>query len=321
MSPALDIRFDIDKVETATNSRSYGFEAWRVFWGAIDPNWMAPAVLREGDTAATLRHQEHVFCIEVEALPDKLQDVQRALSTNFVFQRLAANPPFVNADSPATPVLAEVGRVVDGHLTGTGAAAAALEIAAGRAPAPPPPQVYAPATPPLHPALSAAVAEYSKRRYQVLTVPGAPGTMVTMDRRATRFNWLLTVALLILFGVGALVYVAIWAIWGVHRNYRVTLSVGPDGTVQELGDNLAVFDRDHLRAHRNRLVGFGAVLAAVAFFGLITTIGYPLDPGATDKLAVTATVGILFLAIPAGGASLLFRAARTATRKLKGQVR
>lgn len=383
MASALDVRFDIDKLKRATNSELYGFESWKVFWGAIDPSRVMVAVLRDGDTAATLSHQENVFCIEVEANPDKLREVQRALSTSVAFRQLAANPPFVDAGQPATQLFSDAGRVVGGHLTGDGWAASALSWAGGPAPTaaaptqlapdtrPPPahlppgypqptqaygppnsaypqaygppaqpygppapayhqaygppswpyPQTYGTPAPTLSPALSVAIAAYAKRRYQVLMVPGAPGGVVTMERKATSFNWLLALALLILFGVGALVYLAIWAIWGVHRSYRVTLSVGPNGEVQEIGDALAVFDRDNLRTHRNRLVGFGTLFAAVATMGLATAIAYPLDPATTDKLAVVMSVGIIVFLIPAGLAFLLLRMAQTATQKLRSQIR
>ena len=33
--PTLGIRFDIEKV----GGGSYGFEAWKIFWGAIEPLW------------------------------------------------------------------------------------------------------------------------------------------------------------------------------------------------------------------------------------------------------------------------------------------
>jgi Protein of unknown function (DUF2510) len=183
--------------------------------------------------------------------------------------------------------------------------------------APPPAPVPAPSMaaqpiPAIDPRLSAAVAEYSKRRYKILM--GTGGT-VTMERPASRFNWLIAVALIILFGVGVFVYVAIWAIWGVHRSYRVMLSLGPQGEVQEAGDVLALYDQDHLKANRKRSFGFGIFFAAVAGIWAAGAVGAAVT-AATGQLTIGLVNGILAIAVGAV-AFLLFRSARKTAQKLE----
>ncbi len=353
MGPALDVRFDIDKVAAGTDSGLYGLESWKVFWGAVDPAQLLVAVLHDGDTAATLNHRENVFCIEVEAGPGALREARSALLTSEAFRRVAANPPFSEGAELSTRVLADAGRVVDGHLAGNGWAIVGLESArqagrttpataarpphvsaqpaAGQAPRPaygppsagyyptpvgyPAPQVYAPtpagyglAAPPLDPRLTAVTAEYSKRRYKVVAGPSGPAGPVTMERRATPFNWIVAVCLFFLFGVGVLLYTLIWAIWGVHRTYRVGISLGPNGETQELGDVLAVYDQDRRRAHRIRLLVAGGLVAALGLLMLVGSVG----SAATGDMAwqdLAAGIPLLVL-VPGGIAALLFWLAR-----------
>lgn len=161
-------------------------------------------------------------------------------------------------------------------------------------------------------------AEYAKRDYKV-TSGGFDS--VTMERPATPLNWWYVVALIWLAGVGSLVYVLLWGIWGVHKTYRVTISRGPDGTVSELGDVLAVFDRDKLHAHRNRLLAGGILLIVIGVVFAIAAIGSALtgpnslsaDPGGIGGLIFAFLImGVL----PAGGGFALVRASRKATRAL-----
>jgi Protein of unknown function (DUF2510) len=166
--------------------------------------------------------------------------------------------------------------------------------------------------------MPAATAEYAKRGYKV-TSGGFDS--VTMERPATPLNWWYVIALLWLFGVGSLVYVLLWGIWGVHKTYRVAISRGPDDAVHELGDVLAVFDRDKLHAHRNRLLAGGILLIVVGVLFGAGAIGSALtgpnsfaaDPGGIGGLIFAFLImGVL----PAGGGFALVRASRKATRAL-----
>jgi len=160
------------------------------------------------------------------------------------------------------------------------------------------------------------MAEYEKRRYKVLM--GAGGT-ATMERAATKFNWILMIMLLVLFGVGSLIYLLGWAIWGVHRTYRVMLNLGPQGQVQEVGDVLAVFDRDRLRVHRVRLIWGGVLLAVFGVLMAIGAVGSAIAPSSgTEPMPWYGTIiGVLLLGVvPVAIALLLFSSARKAARVL-----
>jgi hypothetical protein len=175
-----------------------------------------------------------------------------------------------------------------------------------------PPGQFAPA---FDPRLSGVVAEYGKRKFTILTNVG--GT-VTMERGASAFNWLLAVFLLFFVGVGSLVYVLIWWIWGVHRTYRVMIGLSPQGEVQEMGDVLAMFDRDRLEAHRKRCNGFAILLAIVAGVMAIGVVGSLVapEPGAAME-PLAALLGSLFVVVlPAAIALSLFRSSRKAAQTL-----
>lgn len=159
------------------------------------------------------------------------------------------------------------------------------------------------------PKLSAAVAEYAKRRYSLLS---SIGSSVTMERPANKFNWFLAVPLLILLWPGLLLYVAIWAIWGVHRTYKVTLGLGPQGEVEEIGDVLAIFDRDRLQAHRKRCIGSGLPFAIIAALGALGVI-VSLATGSWQAGLLGIPVLVL---LPATIAALLFFSELKAARKL-----
>lgn len=167
--------------------------------------------------------------------------------------------------------------------------------------------------PGVDPRIAATVAEYGQRQYKVLAVNGSS---VTMERSKNKFNWLVAVLLTIVTGgVVALLYVAGWAIWGVHRTYRVTITLGSQGEVEEIGDVLAIFDRDRLQAHRRRCVGYGLVIALVALFGLIGVVGSLASGDAPDALGMALGGGGFFLVL-AGTAFIPFHLARKAAQQL-----
>lgn len=169
----------------------------------------------------------------------------------------------------------------------------------------------------LSPKLLASTTEYGKRRYKILIVLG---DTVTMERAATKFNWVIALCLFfILAGVGAVPYILIWAIWGVHRTYRVILSVSPQGEVQEVGDVLATFDRDRLKAHRIRCIVFGFLFAIVAGIMAIATVGSLVWPSAGVSLPepyVIVLGMVITVVLPGIIAFVLFNSARKAARTL-----
>jgi len=95
----------------------------------------------------------------------------------------------------------------------------------------------------------------------------------------------------------------------VHKTYTATLSLGPQGEVQEMGDVAAVFDRDRLLAHRKRCIGFGIFFALVTVFMTIAEV-VAVVQATSGKLAVGLVGAFLFVLLPAAITFLLFRASR-----------
>jgi hypothetical protein len=235
--------------------------------------------------------------------------------------------PYVASNPSTYPALLEwLGRLSDPAVD------SALHARSSATPPPPPaapPTAYTPTAvqqpmplyvqpaPVLSPKLLASTTEYGKRRYKILMVMG---DSVTMERAATKLNWLLAVLLFfLLVGVGAVPYILIWAIWGVHRTYRVMLSVSPQGEVQEVGDVLATFDRDRLKAHRIRCIVFGFLFAIVAGIMAIGTVGSLVWPsaGVSAPEPYVIVLGMVFtVVLPGIIAFVLFNSARKAARTL-----
>jgi hypothetical protein len=139
-----------------------------------------------------------------------------------------------------------------------------------------------------------------------------------MERPPTPLNWIWVIGLLFLFGVGCLVYLFIWGVWGVHKRYRVTLTQSPDGAIQEVGDVFAVFDQDRIRARQRRLRAFGyvftvlGVLLAIVFMStlLFSPSARTENGGVTAGITAIALLGVA----PAVTGLLLLRASKKAGR-------
>ncbi len=116
-------------------------------------------------------------------------------------------------------------------------------------------------------------------------------------------------------GVVALLYIAGWAVWGVHKTYRVTIALDPQGEVEEIGDDRQIFDRDRLQAHRRRCVGYEMVLAALALLMLVGVVGSVASGDATDPLS-TVLGGGFVLVVLAGLGFVPYYQARKAARQL-----
>jgi len=261
------------------------------YWGGTDWTGLVSDNAVTGTDQLEAPHQAHVPGAPLLAAP-----AATALGPQ-------AAPQFPSPQRPAEPATVNTAPAVPGAVLPP----SGFQTPGYGQPVP----AYAQAGQGFDPRLSAAMAEYSKRRYKILT--GMAGT-VTMERKATNFNWLLAACLFLLFGVGVLLYAGIWAIWGVHRSYRVMLALGPQGEVQEMGDVAAIFDQDRLKAHRKRCFGFGLTFAITAGIWAIATVGTTLTVHA-DKLTVGLTNGVLTI-ILAVSAYLLLKSARTAAAKL-----
>jgi len=106
--PTLGIRFDIEKV----GGGSYGFEAWKIFWTAIDPEAIRSSSLFEGDTDATLKGQENVFCIAIQCAESKdIVRVKAVLEENDKFVQVAARPKFAEGNACVFEPLPDAGRI------------------------------------------------------------------------------------------------------------------------------------------------------------------------------------------------------------------
>jgi hypothetical protein len=84
-------RFDIRKID----STSYGKACWKIIWSAIRLEDLAGTQLFEGDSVATLRGREHVYCIAFECPNPSAADMIRArLSESKQFCEVSAKPRF-----------------------------------------------------------------------------------------------------------------------------------------------------------------------------------------------------------------------------------
>lgn len=171
----------------------------------------------------------------------------------------------------------------------------------------PPPSI------PVNPEISLAMQKYIQKGYKVIS---ASGNDSILERPAAEFSSCLFAWLIFLFGIGALVYVFVYFVWAVRKVYRVQLSMGPDGQVQELGDTIEVFERDRLQASQKRHMGFGTFFGiflgglVVLFTILMLAIG-PSDASTTwgEHIVISITFLALFgLPTIGPGTFLLWRA-------------
>ncbi|MCK5163114.1 MAG: HEAT repeat domain-containing protein [Desulfobacula sp.] len=125
--PTIGVRFDIEKA----GGSYYGLTCWKVFWQAINPEEIGVASLYAGDTATTLNGRENVFCIAVQSLDSgATEKVKAALAQSEAFNRVCANPMFVEGTSCAAEPLQDAGRIdAEENLVGNdGASRSALGV-------------------------------------------------------------------------------------------------------------------------------------------------------------------------------------------------
>jgi hypothetical protein len=117
--PTLEIRFDISKIDSA----AYGIEAWKIFWQAIDIQKLPISLLFEGDTMATLKGDENVFCIAIQNMdPGVLDAVRDALLASADFLKVCA-PRALSKGFSGEPLVSSgrvdaLGDLVDGGNAG-----------------------------------------------------------------------------------------------------------------------------------------------------------------------------------------------------------
>jgi hypothetical protein len=140
------------------------------------------------------------------------------------------------------------------------------------------------------------------------------GPAVTLER-SPEFHLTLAFLLLFLFGIGALVYLAVYAVQRQGNTHRVQLYLRPDGQVEEVGYTLHELERDNLVLARRWRLFWTVVLWLAAGFFVIGGVGNfvaPLKPGTGQDSpfgTLVVSVGIAVAAF-AGGWYLLQRAGR-----------
>ncbi len=115
-SDCIGVRFDIGKI----SSGGYGEECWKVFWKVVDPKMLAGSQLLEGDTNGT-PDWENVYCLAVKWTlgTGRGDDVRKALEESEEYQRVAAQPNFIDTSQVNKEPLVDGGQVDrSGNLVG-----------------------------------------------------------------------------------------------------------------------------------------------------------------------------------------------------------
>jgi len=112
----LGVLFDIDELGGGV----YGFEAYRIFFSAVDTRELAGCLLLDGDTNETLAGKANLYCIAVETFdPSRLVAVRRALSQSTGKGLLPAAARFMDDAEAQTQPLVLTARVgLGGELVG-----------------------------------------------------------------------------------------------------------------------------------------------------------------------------------------------------------
>jgi len=157
-------------------------------------------------------------------------------------------------------------------------------------------------------ALQMAIGKYMQRRYR--QIPSA-GAGVALERRPD-FHVTMAFLLLFLFGIGALIYIVVYAVQLQANTRRVDLVLRPDGQVDELGYTLHDLDRDTLVLARRWRLFWAVVLGIVGVLFVLTGVSELVTPAgagrpATELDAVVVTIGIGAMAF--AGAWYLWRRA------------
>ena len=113
---SIGLRFDISKVDDS--KCGYGEACWKIFWQAVDLKILAGAILRDGDSNATLEHNENVYCLSITwPTSGRASDVRKMLEKFEPYKQVAANPNFIDAGQLVKEPLVDDGMIdLAGHF-------------------------------------------------------------------------------------------------------------------------------------------------------------------------------------------------------------
>lgn len=141
----------------------------------------------------------------------------------------------------------------------------------------------------ISPALNAVIQKYMSKQYMLVS---RTGTSAVLKRQAP-VNWGILVLLLIVFWIGAIIYLI------ARKKYQVTLVEQADGSVAESGGTLEEYECDRAREARSPksayvLMIIGALLGVTGgLFGLILLLAHRADPVLSQDPAATVTTLLL----------------------------
>lgn len=155
--------------------------------------------------------------------------------------------------------------------------------------------------------LSSVIQKYIQKGYKLISTNDQNAIL---EHQAAPFNSVFFVASLFFFGIGGLIYLLIYFLWVYRKSYQVQLIYRPDGSIQETGDTLAVYEHDSVLFSQRRYFGFGIFISVLA--GLLTlmtilvlAIG-PTTSGNTWGQHITmALISFACLAVPTVGPAIL----------------
>lgn len=169
-----------------------------------------------------------------------------------------------------------------------------------------------------NPVMAQLMQQYMQKGYKV--VPSALGG-ANLERPDRDFSVSLFVILLFLFGIGALVYLFIYFVFMKRKVLRVQLLASPEGSVQEIGDTLAVMARVSQDKQRKLAFGFGIFFAILAGLMLLFDLIYipsGISAGAPGG-EIASTFAIIFFCLftpLAAAAGLLFWRSKVIKKKM-----
>ncbi len=178
--------------------------------------------------------------------------------------------------------------------------------------------ILSPAT--SNPKITLMCQAYAQKGYKVI---GTDTSNVIMERSTPREPWWsILIWFLIFWPVGLVLLIIDLA--KSHRSYRVQLSIGADGEVVEMGDTLAVYERDRIQGSYKRHLGFGILFAVLGLFAcLFSMIVIPsqLDLGRSwiEALGSAFSVFLLFGLPTLGPAVYLLWRAKKINDKINTQ--
>jgi tetratricopeptide (TPR) repeat protein len=139
------------------------------------------------------------------------------------------------------------------------------------------------------PALNAVIQKYLSREYTLVSRTDTSAIL----KRQSPINWGIFIFLLIVFRIGAIIYLL------ARKKYQVTLVEQPDGGVLETGGTLEEFEADRARdTSRPKsafyMIVFGVLLTVVGgFFGLILLLSHLSDPVLSKDPMATITAMLI----------------------------